>query len=158
MPTERQPDGRQPDERQPLGRQPSTIVPSPVGFFYTEGTLVDSLGVVQIELVSWNFAGAVGDSYILGTRHRSDGAMYMTNDDHLFHAFPNVHINGILHSYKGIRYNAGIGASEDKVSKGFITSEVNGAGRQITTTVVAGNIEHGILRSEQGEMVVEENP
>ena len=125
---------------------------------FVEGTLVSSSGVVQIVLVAATYTPVASDIYILGTLHRNDGTMYLTNDNEINQSLPNVHINGVLHSHTGVRYNAAIGASEDKVSKGFITSEVNGAGRQITTTVVAGNIEHGILRSEQGEMVVEENP
>lgn len=124
------------------------------GFFATEGTLVDENGVVQIEYVAWNHTLLASDVYILGTLHRGDGAMYCTTD-----ATGNtgdVFINGIRHSIIGVRYVDSVVANEASISKGFISHEDDG--QQTVTTTVAGEIDHGILRSSDQEMVIAENP
>ena len=122
------------------------------GSFFSEGTLVGSNGVVQIEYVAWNFAGVGGDVFLLGTRHRSDGVMYMTTQASA--QTGDVFINGIRHSATGVRYVDSSEANEFRVSKGYSADDSFGA--QTVTTSVSGTIDHGVLRSASGVMVVAE--
>jgi hypothetical protein len=129
------------------------------GSYYSEGTQVDENGVVQVEVVANDFSGGVGDIFVLGTRHRADGVMYVTEGT--AGGPGDFFVNGIRHTATGVRYvsidAAGSHAGgEIFISKGFV---VNSVGRQYCVTAVDGEVENQILRDDDGspsDMVVNE--
>lgn len=139
----------------PPGHLPPGHLPTPpVEDYWVEGMWVDGNGVVQVVSVSWDTSVADGDIYILGTRHRSDGAMYITTDG--VGNTGDVSINGILHSALGARYIDTTLSGELNISKGFVANATGVQSVKHTTLTVTpgGSYNHGIRRSSSGEMII----
>ena len=80
----------------------SVLIPAGTTNTFIVGNAITAAGAKRVIIASADSAEAAGDVYIHGTRHSSDGLMYVTLDTPP--GSNDQYINGLLHSGTGVRY------------------------------------------------------